>query len=51
MTSQLFKELNQFIANHQYVAQWKDLGALLGLNNYDITNIASDYHNQWRGCM
>ena len=39
------KELSQFVI-HQYAAHWKDLGALLGLKDYKIANIASDYRNQ-----
>ena len=31
---------------HQYAAQWKDLGAQLGLKDYEIANISSDYRNQ-----
>ena len=42
------QELTQSVI-HQYAAQWKDLGALLGLNDYDIANIASDYHNRCVG--
>ena len=39
------QELSQFVI-HQYAAHWKDLGALLGLKDYEIANIASDYRNQ-----
>ena len=28
---------------HQYASHWKDLGALLGLEDYHIANIAKDY--------
>ena len=31
---------------NQHAAQWEDLGALLGLEDYDIANIAKDYRNQ-----
>ena len=30
---------------HQYASHWKDLGALLGLEDYHIANIAKDYHS------
>ena len=30
---------------HQHAAQWETLGALLGLQDYDIANISRD-HNQ-----
>ena len=39
------QELSRFVI-HQYAAHWKDLGALLGLKDYKIANIASDYRNQ-----
>ena len=39
------QELSQFVI-HQYAAHWKDLGALLGLKDNEIANIASDYRNQ-----
>ena len=39
------QELSRFVI-HQYATQWKDVGALLGLQDYKIANIASDYRNQ-----
>ena len=39
------QELSQHVI-HQFAAHWKDLGALLGLRDYEIANIASDYRYQ-----
>ena len=36
------QELSLYII-HQYAGHWKDLGALLGLEDYHVENIAKDY--------
>ena len=35
---------------HQHAAHWENLGALLGLNNYDIANISRDHNRAVDAC-